>query len=516
MTKPGEDASSVRITDLEQALEASERKFRALTDTLPVGVYEFDLGGRFVYTNATAAGMFGYTIEEALGRHVSEIISDEDRERSREDIGRILGGGRIVGRRTFFRKDRTKFIGEIHSGPMYEGDRIVGVRGVLLDITLKRKLEEELAKVDKLESLGVLAGGIAHDFNNILTGILGSLSVARQQVEKGTKVERLLDEAEAGCQEARDLTRQLLTFSKGGAPRKKVLSVRPLVERASAFALQGSNVRMEMSTDAAPWPVEVDEGQLRQVVSNIVINAAQAMPNGGKIGIAIENEVLGPEDVPPLPAGRYVRISFGDHGCGIAPEDLHRVFNPYFTTKQEGNGLGLAICFSIVRRHQGHISVISRPGEGSTFTIHLPASASSLPSRSSPPPPAERGRGRILVMDDQQRVRDVTCLMLEELGYEAQASSDGRTALDLYERSALDGRGFDLVLMDLTVMGGMGGLEAARLLKEAHPEARIVVASGYSQDPVLSSPADYGFDGFLVKPYDIDELAAMISRIVRR
>ncbi len=290
-------------------------------------------------------------------------------------IGRAVRDGREyhADDEVYWRSDGKPVAIEVWSYPVRREGHLIGGVVTFLDVTERRRLESELLNMRKLESLGVLAGGIAHDFNNILTGILGNLSLAREQVEAGSELRELVDEAEQAAKRARALTQQLLTFSKGGAPVKQVLSVRAVVEEAATFALRGAAVRGQFSSGDGLWAVEADPGQLAQVVQNLVINAVQAMPQGGAIGVTCDNVELGASSAVPLGAGRYVRISVRDEGSGIPPEHLPRIFDPYFTTKQTGSGLGLATVYAIVRKHGGHVAVSSRLGGGTTFDVWLPA-----------------------------------------------------------------------------------------------------------------------------------------------
>ncbi|MCK9460072.1 MAG: PAS domain S-box protein [Proteobacteria bacterium] len=494
-----------------EALKLSEEKYRTLTESLPVGVYEFDIQGRFLYVNRTAAETFGYSLEEALTLRVSDLITEENRAASMADVAQIMQGASIAGQRTFFRKDGTKFIGEIHSGPIIAEGRIVGIRGILFDITIKRRLEEELARSDKLESIGLLAGGIAHDFNNILTAILGNLSLAQDYVSDDGKAFHLMGETEKACLRARALTRQLLSFSKSKEPRKKTVLVEPLLREAVDFALHGANIRAEFRLQPDLSPIEADEGQITQVLNNLVINAVQAMPHGGLIRIEAANVAASAQGEGPLASGQYVKLQIHDQGSGISPEDLHRIFNPYFTTKKTGSGLGLAICHSIVKQHDGHIEALSSPGEGTTFNVYLPVATKRATVDKPPESPHVAGNGRILVMDDEDCVREVACRILNALGYETEAASDGAVAIDMFARARESGPGFDAVLMDLTVPGGMGGAEAAERIRERFPDAKIVITTGYPIDSVLTDCTLRDSAGFLVKPYTVEEIRAVMQ-----
>ncbi|HEY5996324.1 MAG TPA: ATP-binding protein, partial [Candidatus Deferrimicrobiaceae bacterium] len=320
----------------------------------------------------------------------------------------------------------------------------------------RRQLEEDLLRSRKLESLGVLAGGIAHDFNNLLTAILGNITLSLSVTKPGEEIHRRLLEAEKASARAQDLTQQLLTFSRGGAPVRETASIGDLVSDSAGFALRGSNVRLDYEVNGDLWPAEVDPGQISQVINNLIINANQAMPEGGSVTIRTANVVVTENDPLPLPPGDYVMISVSDQGNGIPPDVIERIFDPYFTTKRKGSGLGLATVYSIVKRHGGHVEVSSKPGEGATFFVWLPA------VRGAALPPREKqdaltaGAGRILVMDDEPLVRDVVGAMLERLGYEPTFAEHGEEAILRYRDATAAGSGFAGVIMDLTIPGGMG------------------------------------------------------------
>ncbi|MFN7145499.1 MAG: ATP-binding protein, partial [Myxococcota bacterium] len=393
--------------------------------------------------------------------------------------------------------------------------RIHGVVLVFRDVTEQERLEEELRRASTLESVGVLAGGIAHDFNNILTGILANLSLARLHTSPGDRVHVRLGEAEKAALRARDLTQQLLTFAKGGAPVKKATSLADVVRDSTAFVLSGSNVSPRFVVEAEPWVVEADAGQLSQVVQNLVLNAQQAMPEGGTLEIRLSNAALEGPTGMPLGPGRYVRLDVVDTGVGIAPQHLPRVFDPFFTTKQKGSGLGLATAYAIVRKHDGHIAVRSQLGQGTALSVYLPAAPTVTPAPVAVPPlPTERGAGRVLVMDDDALIRETAEALLGELGYAVTLARDGAEAIRVYRAALDEGQPFDAVVLDLTVPGGMGGRQAIEELRRVDPEIRAVVSSGYSEDPVMADFRRHGFTAVMAKPYTIQEMSAVLGRVV--
>jgi len=382
------------------------------------------------------------------------------------------------------------------------------------EITERKRLLAELVKAQKLESVGVLAGGIAHDFNNILTSILSNISLARLSAEPEWKAHRLLVGAEKASLRARDLTQQLLTFSKGGTPVKKTASLERLLRETAEFVLRGSNVRCDFRLPKDLWPVDIDEGQISQAVSNIIINADHSMPEGGAVTVSADNVLLGPNDVPGLEEGRYVRVSVEDRGTGISPKHLDKIFDPYFTTKNEGSGLGLSTTYSIIRNHGGYITVESALGVGSVFRFHLPASEHEMESLADVAEKVHPGKGKILVMDDDEDIRLSVGEALKLFGYEVAFARDGQETIDLYQKEMDSGRGFDAIIMDLTIPGGMGGLEAVARLRQIDPDLKALVSSGYSNSPVMAEYRKYGFDGVITKPYRIEELSAVLSRVV--
>jgi signal transduction histidine kinase/CheY-like chemotaxis protein len=375
------------------------------------------------------------------------------------------------------------------------------------------RLEAELVRTSRLESLGVLAGGIAHDFNNLLTVILGNLSLVINDRNVTEDDERCLRQSERAAIRARDLTQQLLTFSKGGAPVRSAVLLPDIVRESAGFALHGSRVRCEFDLAPHLWPAHVDRGQISQVVQNIVINAMHAMPAGGIIRISLRNEEVSPGAPLPLEPGRYLRLCIQDSGTGISPDFLPHIFDPFFTTKQKGNGLGLATVHSIVRKHGGHISVESDLGRGTTFHLWLPAAAEVTQSAIGKSTPRHRLSGRALVMDDEPPVRDMAAEMLRRLGLEVTVAADGAAAIDAYVAARSSGRPFSLVLLDLTVPGGMGGKEVLAELLKIDPSVRAIVSSGYSNDPVIAHYREHGFQARVPKPYEFEQLAAAVTCI---
>ncbi len=391
---------------------------------------------------------------------------------------------------------------------------LIAVIELLEDITDKLKLDEELIKAEKLESVGVLAGGIAHDFNNILTSILGNISLARIETAEGLDISQLLHEVEQAAVRAKDLTQQLLTFSKGGAPIKRASSICDLIQESAMFAIRGSNVKIEYSIPESMYSLEVDEGQISQVISNLVINANQSMPEGGIISIECDNIDTASSIDLPLKEGRYIRLKISDQGVGISETHLKKIFDPFFTTKQRGSGLGLATTYSIIRSHLGHIEVTSKLDEGTTFTIYLPALSEKIKSKYSNRSTLKKGSGRILIVDDEQPVLKLASMVFGKLGYEPITAADGKEALDIYKKAMSDNNPIDVVLLDLTIPGGMGGKETIKKLKQLDPNVTAVVSSGYANNPLMAQYASYGFAGRVAKPYKVTDLSETIKNVL--
>jgi CheY-like chemotaxis protein len=368
-------------------------------------------------------------------------------------------------------------------------------------------MEEVLMRVQKLESVGLLAGGIAHDFNNILTVILGNLDVARK-TDKKEMLEHNLDEAEKWVLRARDLTQQLLTFARGGAPVKETASIEEVIKDAAAFSLRDSNISLELDFQDGLYPVDIDRGQISQVIHNLVINAVEAMPDGGVITVRGMNTEVTQEDIYHLFPGKHVKIEVQDQGSGIPPQNRDKIFDPYFTTKSKGSGLGLSIVHSVISKHNGAVDFQSQPGEGTLFFIYLPASENQKPE-----PQTEEdivgGEGKILVVDDDESIRDVATLLLESLGYIVLTADSGEEAIEICKKENPDA-----VILDLTIPDGIGGKETAEEIRKFNDDIKLIVSSGYSNDPVMSRYKECGFDDVLMKPYKLEQIAKVVYRLL--
>ncbi len=538
----------------EQALRESEEKFKSVYEKANDGILVADAGTRkFLEANRMICTMLGYSRDEILGFGIEDIHPRKYIAYVYEQFEKQMRGERtVVEEMPVLRKDGSVFYADICTAFITIGGKqcAVGIfrditerkqaqekvrlhedqltvqvekrtselkranEQLLREITERQRMEEELVKAQKLESVGILAGGIAHDFNNLLTTIMGSISLAQLELDQQHPAFRELAGAERAASRAEDLTRQLLTFSRGGAPVRKTASIGEIIRESASFALRGSRVRPTLNIPPDLWPVDVDEGQISQVFHNLVINADQAIPEGGAITICCENVVLSGAAGPFPAPGKYVKITVRDTGVGIPKENLPRIFDPYFTTKQGGSGLGLATTYSIIHKHDGSIMVDSQPGTGSTFTILLPASPQSRPGKKPEKKELKTSSAKILIMDDDEDVRHTASHSLQRLGYRVICAEDGVQAIQLYQHAMETGERFDAVIMDLTIPGGMGGKEAIKHLLAINPEVKAIVSSGYSNDPIMAEYRKYGFAGVVIKPYVVRQLSDTVYSVI--
>ncbi|MGD8237400.1 MAG: PAS domain S-box protein [Armatimonadota bacterium] len=495
----------------EEALRESEERYRLLFENLYDAAFLGDAeAGVILETNRQGEVLLGATRDEIVGMHHLELHPPEDADTYAQIPWKELTGvveGEVI------RKD-----GGIT--PVAIGTTTLGggaprfVLGVFRDITEQRRAREELLKAARRESISLLAGGIAHDFNNILTGLMGNVSLSKTCAAEDETLAEMLTEAEEACLRARRLTQQLLTFAKGGAPIRAPVSLARLIRDSVGFALRGSSVGCTYRIPEDLWPADADEGQISQAINGLVINADQAMPDGGTVTVRAENVPVGTEASPSLGDGRYVKVSIEDHGVGIAPEHLARIFDPYFTTKQKGSGLGLATAHSVVHRHDGEITVESEVGVGTTFHLYVPAADEPAPVEEGAEEELPVGTGRILLMDDEAAVQHVGARILRRLGYQVALAADGLEAIGLYREAMDGGAPFDAVIMDLTVPGAMGGQDAIRSLLVMDPDVKAIVSSGYSTDPVMADYKQHGFAAVVPKPYNIAELGKAVQGVL--
>lgn len=384
----------------------------------------------------------------------------------------------------------------------------------------KKNDENEQEKVDKLQSIGALAAGIAHNFNNIMTGLYGNIALARLELKDSSPVIAYLEKAESSMEEAVKLTRQLLTFAKGGAPVKETFEISSHVHDIAAFNLSGSNVRLDMEAPGDLWPIHADKNQIGQVIASLVINARQSMETGGALRIKMENTTLLKDNLLTIARGTYIKATLTDQGGGIPRKDLERIFDPYFTTKENSSGMGLSICYSIIKKHKGHISVFSQMGTGTSITLYLPAVSPAFSAKDIKEnpmnTPSPNCQAKILVMDDEEHIRSITQKMLEKFGYKVELTQNGEEAIAEYCKAAEQGTPFSLVIMDLTIPGGMGGKEASKKILELDPQAKVVISSGYSNDPVMADYQAYGLKGIIPKPFRLAELKETIETLLSK
>ncbi len=495
------------------SLHASEKKFRTLFDSTHDAIMIYDLDGRLIEVNDVACKRLGYSREELLAMEPGEFIASRYAAKLPQRIARVKERNQSIFETAHITKDGHSIPIELSCSYIEYGDS-EAILGVARDISERKKMEEERLRAQKLESVGVLAGGIAHDFNNLLTGILGNLSLAQLYLPPESKVKEKLAETEKAAIRAQGLTQQLLTFSKGGTPVKETASLLEIIKDSTEFASRGSKSACEYDLAEDLWLVEADKGQISQVFQNLVINASHAMPEGGTIFVSASNTTLKKNALPPLAAGDYVQVTVQDQGSGIAREHLEKIFDPYFSTKENGSGLGLAVVYSIIKNHNGHITLESDPTEGTVFQIYLPVTDKSIAPEDKAPPVLTKGEGKILLMDDEDVVRRVAIEILTSLGYEAHTAHDGAEALKLYQQAFDDGCPFDLVVMDLTIPAGMGGKETVAKLLKQYPNAKAIVASGYANDPIMANFQEYGFKGVAPKPFCLKDFSSLIHRVL--
>lgn len=509
---------TIDITERKLAEEAIIRE-RALSDdiinSLPGIFYMFDDKGKLVRWNKKFEEVTQYTPEELQKKSFSDFFSDEYKSYIASRIHHVFMEGETSAEASF-RDKNGRQIPYFFTGRLATLDGKRYPLGVGIDITGRKEHEREILKIEKLESVGILAGGIAHDFNNILTGIMGNLSLAQVFLDTSHKSYKPLAQAAKAAVRAEELAHQLLTFARGGQPIKKSIFLKQLVQETVSLVLHGSSMIGIIDIPDSIHAIEADEGQLSQVFHNLIINAMQAMPGGGSLTVTAQDVVLDTNNVFSLSSGAYVRLTFTDQGCGMSEDVLKRIFDPYYTTKVGGTGLGLASAHSIISKHGGHIGVRSVVGVGTTFTIHLPSVGKSYTNRNDIAKPVEslQPGGSILVMDDEKMIQETAIVMLEHLGYQVTACADGIDAVMLYSKAKELGRTFSAVIMDLTIPGGMGGKETAKRILALDPQACLIVSSGYSNDPIMSNYSAYGFTGAVAKPYVVDELGQLLGSLL--
>jgi PAS domain S-box-containing protein len=515
-------ASELQRKKVEDALRDSEQRYRAIVEHAYDLIIETTSHGECQYVTPNCHRVLGYSAPDLIGKNFFDFVHPEEQDALSESFQSHIQTLQEMDMvcRLQTQDGEWRWV-ESHIHPFRTSiGTVVGVI-VTRDITEQKRLEEERVRAVKLESVGLLAGGIAHDFNNILTSVFANIGLAKIMTAKqpspaGETIVERLTAAEKACLRARDLTKQLLTFAKGGAPVKSTTSIASIITDTVQFALRGSDVRCATHLPDDLWPVEVDEGQISQVLQNLVINGDQAMPEGGTIAVEADNYAVISEGDLPLKPGKYVRVSVTDQGIGIPQAHLSKIFDPYFTTKQKGSGLGLATTYSIMKRHEGHISVLSSLGKGTCFTLYLPASPTMTAKNDESAETLFQGTGTVLVMDDEEEILDVLGKMLQHLGFSVDLAHDGQQAVTLYTRALQNETPYVAAILDLTIPGGMGGKETLRRIKDHHADAKVIVSSGYSNDPVMAHATQFGFSGFIAKPYNLVDLSKQLRRILMR
>ena len=507
----------------EQELTAEKERLAVTLRSIGDGVITTDLQGNITLLNRVAEELTGWSQDEALGRPLTEvfnIINEKIGQPCDNPVRQVLEYGHTAdldNNTVLIARDGTRRNIADSAAPILDPhSEIIGIVLVFRDITAELKMEEEALRAEKLQSIGVLAGGIAHDFNNILAAILGNINLSSHLLEPESKPYRLLKAAEKACIRARDLARQLLTFAKGGEPVRQTACIADVIRDSAEFVLRGSKVACHYDIPGDLWPVDIDTGQISQVIQNLILNAIHAMPQGGDIHISCANiDDITRESILHLPRVKYVKITIKDTGTGIPEEFLDKIFDPYFTTKQQGSGLGLAISHSIITKHNGHISVQSVQGKGTTFTIYLPAATRQEGQAEKEDDGLHGGSGRIMVMDDEEMLLEVAGQMLTHLGYDVILVRDGAEAVKKYKELHGTDRAVDAVIMDITIPGGMGAKEAVVEILAIDPDAKIIVTSGYSNDPIMARFREYGFCAAIAKPFDLSELGRTISNLLK-
>lgn len=516
--------TAAEITETMETREnlATEKERLAVTlRSIGDGVITTNKEGEILLVNRIAEAITGWKQEDIQGLKISSIfrVRDYKTGRIKEDpVQRVISDGTIieaVNDSILVTRDGSERIISSNCAPIRDKDQqIIGAVLVIHDITEKRQMELEIQKALKLESLGILAAGIAHDFNNLLAIIMGNIGLAKRYIDLKDKAYKILDNAEKGAYSATGLSQQLLTFARGNAPVKETASIRELIEDSTGFALRGSPVRCDCHFSPDLYSVDVDKGQICQVFQNLIINAEQAMPIGGIITIHARN--LDNDDLftKVVPAGKYIEIVFRDQGVGIPPDHLDKIFDPFFTTKQKGNGLGLSVVYSIIKKHEGHIHVESQLGKGTSFYIYLPAIARETIPISPQIEGIQKGAGKILIMDDNEAILEMLGAILEGFGYIPVFAKDGEQAIKKYCDAIRSQQPFSVIITDLTIAGGMGGKEAIEKLKEIDPQIKAIVFSGYANDPVVANYSDYGFKAVINKPFRIPQLSQVIHQVI--
>lgn len=520
---------AVKIDDTEHVMteniaKQNEEKFNRILDISEDAIVSIDEEYKIMLFNKMAENVFGYTPDEIIGKHINTLLPERFRANHCSHIDNFalskISAKRLNER--FYKlfglqKNGEEFPAEISISQTKEDGKLI-FTALVHDISKQAKMEDKVLRAQRIESIGAIASGIAHDFNNILTVILGNTNLAMLFAKAGNAEKALetLAKIEKATVRSSNLTQQLISFSKSGSSVTGILSASKLVKDTIEFAIKGTNIGCEFFIPDDLWYIDVDETQLNQVLNNMVINASHAMPEGGSIKVEAQNISTIPKELlSSLSQGKYIQISITDYGVGIKREHLTNIFNAYFTTKANGNGLGLSTSYTIIKKHNGLITVMSELGKGTTFHIYLPASFNNIPIKNEEDVTSSlKGDGKILIMDDDDEIRDVGSRTLGYIGYNVESVKDGVEAIEMYKRSIAEGKPFDVVIMDLKVHGGMGGKEAVEKLHEIAPEAKTVASGGFPNDPIIVNYQEYGFNGAMCKPFEFKELNKLLQKII--
>ncbi len=513
--------------EIEEKLKQSEEKYRKLIETTSEGFVFTNYKNQITYVNQSICSMVGYSRDELMGKTPFDFVDDENRKIFEEQIAKV----KTSLHRTYeivLRKKNGEMFPTLFNATtlMSEDEEKISSFAFITDLTKQKESEKELQKMERLNSIGTLAGGIAHDFNNIMTGLFGNISIAKSEISSDHPSFTAIVKAENSIHRARLLTQQLLTFAKGGAPVQENISIYNLAKEIIIFDLSGSNVKPVLKKKDGLWMAKADKAQMQQVFSNLAINAVQAMPHGGHLYMDFENVTIAEYSEQALKPGAYIKITIKDEGQGIDEKDLPHIFDPYFTTKKTGSGLGLATVYSIITRHNGLIEVDTEPGIGTNFVLYLPAETENKLDGNGIMERKDMddicgnsfvrcNSARILVMDDEEMICEVTSDMLERMGYQVETVCDGKAAIEIYALSIKEKRPFDVIIMDLTIPGGIGGKEAVQEILAVNSDAVVLVSSGYADDPVMADYEKYGFKGIIAKPYTMSNLSEILQKIFK-
>ncbi len=497
--KPFFDLKEPDIENMINKIENVNQEFLLLVEKFAEGVMIIDKDGFVRFANQSSKSFF----QEGKDGLIDKLFefSLESNKFIEVEITRNSGESGIGEMQSFEIKIENKIC------------HLVTVR----DITEQKLLEAKLSKSDRLNSIGVIAGGIAHDFNNLVTVILGYVSMVKFDIKGDPDISKKLTMVEKASLEAKNLAQQLLTFSKGGCHIKKSVSIIETLKNSTDFALRGSTVECHYYISEDLWPVEIDEGQMNQVFTNLIINSRQAIQEAGVVNIKAENIIIEnelKENGSVFHAGKHIKISIQDNGTGIPEKYINKIFDPYFTSKQNGNGLGLATIDSIIKKHEGLISVKSKEGVGTTFHIYLPASVKAAERKASEISEIVKGKGRILVMDDDISIRTIAEQSLSSIGYDVSLAEEGVEVIEAYKKAKDTQEPFSVVIIDLTIKGGMGGEETISELLKIDPDVKAIVSSGYANNPVMANYKIYGFKISMAKPYSIETLSKIINDVI--